>query len=132
MLIATHADSAEVIRDSRGEMTSPSGSALFTECRQHFEADLAFCWRLFVINSTAPHSVEIKSLKNYLKELKTRMVEVCCHLNTVPAHHCRVTFSIGHTPYLTNLFSLRLIGRVGARNYVRSSFSQWELSMTRT
>jgi len=31
--------------------------------------------------------------------------------------------------YLTDLLSLRLVGEVGARNYVKSSFSQWALSM---
>jgi len=33
--------------------------------------------------------------------------------------------------YLMDLLSLRLVDEVGARNYVRSSLSQWALSMTK-
>jgi len=37
-----------------------------------------------------------------------------------------------HLAILTELANLRLVGGVGARNYMRSSFSQWALSTTRT
>jgi len=33
---------------------------------------------------------------------------------------------------LTDLLSMRLVGAVKARNNVRSLFSQWELSVTKT
>jgi len=45
----------------------------------------------------------------------------------------KILFSSGTwSLYLMDVLSLRLGGLVGARNYVRSSFSQWVLSISRT
>jgi len=42
------------------------------------------------------------------------------------------TRALGHPMQSVDLLSLRLVGRVGASNYVRSSFSQLVIRMTRT
>jgi len=76
MLIATHADAINCPRDSRGEYVCAEASALLTAMRQRYKFDFDFCDRLFVLNVAVASTPELKSLKNYLRDLKNMMAEV--------------------------------------------------------
>ncbi|TNN48699.1 Death-associated protein kinase 1 [Liparis tanakae] len=77
VLVATHADLADVPRTFSGEFTYDKENALLKEVRNRFGADLQISDSLFVMDAGASNSKDIKLLRSHLQELRANIISRC-------------------------------------------------------
>ncbi|XP_028313666.1 death-associated protein kinase 1 [Gouania willdenowi] len=77
VLVATHADLADVPRFFSGEFNYDKERALLKEVRNRFGNDLQISDKLFVMDAGASNSKEIKLLRSHLQELRTSVISRC-------------------------------------------------------
>ena len=82
VLIATHADKVNCPRDSNGEYTSSDALAIYGTVREMFKEDFDIHQHLFVVDSHAATSAEVKGLKTYLNDCKTQIIKVSKQKNS--------------------------------------------------
>uniref|UniRef100_A0A8C2YZU1 non-specific serine/threonine protein kinase n=1 Tax=Cyclopterus lumpus TaxID=8103 RepID=A0A8C2YZU1_CYCLU len=78
VLVATHADLADVPRAFSGEFTYDKENALLKEVRNRFGVDLQISDTLFVMDAGASNSKDIKLLRSHLQELRANIISSCC------------------------------------------------------
>uniref|UniRef100_A0A7N8XXS4 non-specific serine/threonine protein kinase n=1 Tax=Mastacembelus armatus TaxID=205130 RepID=A0A7N8XXS4_9TELE len=78
VLVATHADLADVPRAFSGEFSYDKERALLKEVRNRFGNDLQISDKLFVMDAGASNSKDMKLLRSHLQELRTNIISRCC------------------------------------------------------
>uniref|UniRef100_A0A669C7P4 non-specific serine/threonine protein kinase n=1 Tax=Oreochromis niloticus TaxID=8128 RepID=A0A669C7P4_ORENI len=76
VLVATHADLADVPRAFSGEFSYNKERALLKEVRNRFGNDLQISDKLFVMDAGASNSKDMKLLRSHLQELRASIVSV--------------------------------------------------------
>uniref|UniRef100_A0A8D0DCT7 Death-associated protein kinase 1 n=1 Tax=Sander lucioperca TaxID=283035 RepID=A0A8D0DCT7_SANLU len=74
VLVATHADLADVPRAFSGEFTYDKEKVLLKEVRNRFGVDLQISDKLFVMDAGASNSKEVKLLRSHLQELRANVI----------------------------------------------------------
>uniref|UniRef100_UPI003AAFA021 death-associated protein kinase 1 n=1 Tax=Centroberyx gerrardi TaxID=166262 RepID=UPI003AAFA021 len=77
VLVATHADLANVPRAFSGEFSYDKERALLKEVRNRFGNDLEISDKLFVTDAGASNSRDMKLLRSHLQELRTSIISRC-------------------------------------------------------
>ncbi|XP_013765643.1 death-associated protein kinase 1 [Pundamilia nyererei] len=77
VLVATHADLADVPRAFSGEFSYDKERALLKEVRNRFGNDLQISDKLFVMDAGASNSKDMKLLRSHLQELRASVVSRC-------------------------------------------------------
>ncbi|KAL6114853.1 dapk1 [Pungitius sinensis] len=77
VLVATHADLADVPRAFSGEFTYDKEAALLKEVRNRFGVDLQISDKLFVMDAGASNSRDMKLLRSHLQELRANIISSC-------------------------------------------------------
>uniref|UniRef100_A0A8D0A709 Death-associated protein kinase 1 n=1 Tax=Sander lucioperca TaxID=283035 RepID=A0A8D0A709_SANLU len=77
VLVATHADLADVPRAFSGEFTYDKEKVLLKEVRNRFGVDLQISDKLFVMDAGASNSKEVKLLRSHLQELRANVISRC-------------------------------------------------------
>lgn len=77
VLVATHADLANVPRAFSGEFSYDKERALLKEVRNRFGNDLQISDKLFVMDAGASNSKDIKLLRSHLQELRASIISRC-------------------------------------------------------
>ncbi|CAG08187.1 unnamed protein product, partial [Tetraodon nigroviridis] len=93
VLVATHADLADIPRAFSGEFTYDKEKVLLKEVRNRFGLDLQISEKLFVMDAGASNSKDLKLLRSHLLELRSSIISKCSPmtqlterlLNTLPA-----------------------------------------------
>jgi len=99
------------------------------------EDSIAKIWLPVLVNGSKEKNSAVKANSEYalITLLRLREDDSLYKVNlTLPSIISPLSFfySSAWSSYTTDLLSLRLFGAVAARDYVRSSFSQWALSLT--
>uniref|UniRef100_A0A665ULM2 non-specific serine/threonine protein kinase n=1 Tax=Echeneis naucrates TaxID=173247 RepID=A0A665ULM2_ECHNA len=84
VLVATHADLADVPRAFSGEFTYDKERALLKEVRNRFGNDLQISDKLFVMDAGASNSKDMKLLRSHLQELRTNIISVSSAFSPFP------------------------------------------------
>ncbi|XP_037536775.1 death-associated protein kinase 1 [Nematolebias whitei] len=77
VLVATHADLANIPRSFSGEFSYDKERVLLREVRNRFGNDLQLSDKLFVMDAGALSSKDVKLLRNHLQELRSSIVSNC-------------------------------------------------------
>ncbi|KAF7687438.1 death-associated protein kinase 1 [Silurus meridionalis] len=77
VLVATHADIANLPRSFGGEFSYDKERALLKEIRNRFGNDLKIAEKLFIIDAGASNSKDMKLLRNLLLELRNSIISSC-------------------------------------------------------
>ncbi|XP_028269362.1 death-associated protein kinase 1 [Parambassis ranga] len=77
VLVATHADLADVPRAFSGEFTYDKERVLLKEVRNRFGNDLQISDKVFVMDAGASNSKDMKLLRSHLQELRTNIISRC-------------------------------------------------------
>ncbi|XP_056153779.1 death-associated protein kinase 1 [Lampris incognitus] len=77
VLVATHADLANVPRAFSGEFSYDKERALLKEVRNRFGNDLQISEKLFVMDAGASNSKDMKLLRSHLQELRSNVISRC-------------------------------------------------------
>uniref|UniRef100_A0A3Q3APX8 non-specific serine/threonine protein kinase n=1 Tax=Kryptolebias marmoratus TaxID=37003 RepID=A0A3Q3APX8_KRYMA len=77
VLVATHADLANIPRSFSGEFSYDKEQVLLREVRNRFGNDLQLSDKVFVMDAGASNSKDVKLLKNHLQELRSSVVSSC-------------------------------------------------------
>ncbi|XP_066511959.1 death-associated protein kinase 1-like isoform X1 [Hoplias malabaricus] len=77
VLVATHADIANLQRSFGGEFSYDKERCLLKEVRNRFGNDLQIAEKLFVMDAGASNSKDMKLLRNLLLELRNTIVSSC-------------------------------------------------------
>ncbi|XP_076853731.1 death-associated protein kinase 1 [Brachyhypopomus gauderio] len=77
VLLATHADIANLPRSFGGEFGYDKERALLKEVRNRFGNDLQIADKLFVMDAGASNSKDMKLLRNLLSELRSSIISSC-------------------------------------------------------
>uniref|UniRef100_A0A674NFT6 Death-associated protein kinase 1 n=1 Tax=Takifugu rubripes TaxID=31033 RepID=A0A674NFT6_TAKRU len=77
VLVATHADLADIPRAFSGEFTYDKEKVLLKEVRNRFGVDLQISEKLFVMDAGASNSKDVKLLRNHLQELRSSIISKC-------------------------------------------------------
>ncbi|XP_029295252.1 death-associated protein kinase 1 [Cottoperca gobio] len=77
VLVATHADLADVPRTLSGEFIYDKEKALLKEVKNRFGVDLNISDQLFVTDAGASNSKEMKLLRCHLQELRANIISRC-------------------------------------------------------
>ncbi|KAJ4922963.1 hypothetical protein JOQ06_021283 [Pogonophryne albipinna] len=77
VLVATHADLADVPRAFSGEFTYDKEKALVKEVRNRFGVDMEISEQLFVMDAGASNSKDVKLLRIHLQELRASIISSC-------------------------------------------------------
>ncbi|KAL0979949.1 hypothetical protein UPYG_G00191960 [Umbra pygmaea] len=77
VLVGTHADVASLIRGPGGEFCYAKEKPLLKELRNRFGLDLQLSERLFVMDTGASNSKDIKLLRSHLLELRNTILSTC-------------------------------------------------------
>uniref|UniRef100_A0A8D3E3K1 non-specific serine/threonine protein kinase n=1 Tax=Scophthalmus maximus TaxID=52904 RepID=A0A8D3E3K1_SCOMX len=77
VLVATHADLADVPRAFTGDFSYDKERALLKEVRNRFGNDLQISDKLFVADAGASNSKDVKLLRSHLQELRTDIISRC-------------------------------------------------------
>ncbi|PWA24198.1 hypothetical protein CCH79_00016264 [Gambusia affinis] len=77
VLVATHADLADITRAFSGEFSYDKERALLKEVRNRFGNDLQISDKLFVMDAGASNSKDLKLLRSHLQELRTSIISRC-------------------------------------------------------
>ncbi|XP_071115765.1 death-associated protein kinase 1-like [Haliotis cracherodii] len=73
VLVATHADKAGCVKNSKGEYISKEGSSLLSKVAQMFQFDVDIVDKLFVLDATVAATTEVKVLKQQLSDMKSEI-----------------------------------------------------------
>ncbi|KAF0034281.1 hypothetical protein F2P81_014347 [Scophthalmus maximus] len=76
VLVATHADLADVPRAFTGDFSYDKERALLKEVRNRFGNDLQISDKLFVADAGASNSKDVKLLRSHLQELRTDIISI--------------------------------------------------------
>lgn len=76
VLVATHADKAGCVKNSKGEYISKEGSSLLSKVAQMFQFDVDIVDKLFVLDATVAATTEVKVLKQQLSDMKSEIAAV--------------------------------------------------------
>lgn len=76
ILIATHADSSRTPRTSQGEYQSEQAQRLAQTLAKTYSASFHFHSSVIIIDAHAVNSPGIKSIKNCLYDIKTKVTQV--------------------------------------------------------
>ncbi|KAI4871427.1 hypothetical protein NFI96_013053 [Prochilodus magdalenae] len=77
VLVATHADIANLHRSFGGEFTYDKERCLLKEVRNRFGNDLQIAEKLFIMDAGASNSKDMKLLRNLLLELRNSIISSC-------------------------------------------------------
>ncbi|XP_077200720.1 death-associated protein kinase 1 [Paroedura picta] len=77
VLVATHADIVNLPRSAGGEFHYDKDTSLLKEIRNRFGNDLHILERLFILDSGASGSKDMKILRNHLQELRSQIISTC-------------------------------------------------------
>ncbi|XP_013889961.1 death-associated protein kinase 1 [Austrofundulus limnaeus] len=77
VLVATHADLANIPRSFSGEFSYDKERVLLREVRNRFGNDLQLSDKVFVIDAGASNSKDLKLLKVHLQELRSTIISTC-------------------------------------------------------
>ncbi|KAF3851422.1 hypothetical protein F7725_013194 [Dissostichus mawsoni] len=77
VLVATHADLADVPRAFSGEFTYDKEKALVKEVRNRFGLDMEISDQLFVMDAGTSNSKDVKLLRIHLQELRASIISNC-------------------------------------------------------
>ncbi|XP_050967210.1 death-associated protein kinase 1 [Labeo rohita] len=77
VLVATHADIVNLPRSFGGEFSYDKERSLLKEVRNRFGNDLLIAEKLFVMDSGASNSKDMKLLRNLLLELRNTIISTC-------------------------------------------------------
>ncbi|XP_048358888.1 death-associated protein kinase 1 [Sphaerodactylus townsendi] len=77
VLVATHADIVNLPRSAGGEFQYDKDTSLLKEIRNRFGNDLHILDRLFILDSGASGSKDMKILRNHLQELRSHIISTC-------------------------------------------------------
>ncbi|KAB5528560.1 hypothetical protein PHYPO_G00141630 [Pangasianodon hypophthalmus] len=77
VLVATHADIANLPRSFGGEFSYDKERSLLKEVRNRFGNDLQIAEKLFIMDAGASNSKDMKLLRNLLLELRNSIVSSC-------------------------------------------------------
>ncbi|KAM4578285.1 death-associated protein kinase 1 [Fundulus diaphanus] len=77
VLVATHADLADITRAFSGEFSYDKERALLKEVKTRFGNDLQISDKLFVVDAGASNSKDLKLLRSHLQELRTNIISSC-------------------------------------------------------
>ncbi|XP_061836402.1 death-associated protein kinase 1 [Nerophis lumbriciformis] len=77
VLVATHADLADVPRCFSGEFSYNREKAILKEVKNRFGNDLQISDKLFVTDAGASNSKDMKLLRNHLQELRSQVISSC-------------------------------------------------------
>ncbi|XP_034026700.1 death-associated protein kinase 1 isoform X1 [Thalassophryne amazonica] len=77
VLVATHADLADVPRAFSGEFSYDKEKVLLKEVKSRFGNDLQISDKLFVVDAGASNAKDIKLLRSHLQELRTSIISRC-------------------------------------------------------
>ncbi|KAL7836570.1 hypothetical protein AOLI_G00278540 [Acnodon oligacanthus] len=77
MLVATHADIANLHRSFGGEFSYDKERCLLKEVRNRFGNDLQIAEKLFIVDAGASNSKDMKLLRNLLLELRNSIISSC-------------------------------------------------------
>ncbi|MEQ2173571.1 Death-associated protein kinase 1, partial [Goodea atripinnis] len=77
VLVATHADLADITRAFSGEFSYDKEKALLKEVRNRFGNDLQISDKLFVMDTGASNSKDLKLLRSHLQELRANIISRC-------------------------------------------------------
>ncbi|KAA0717371.1 Death-associated protein kinase 1 [Triplophysa tibetana] len=77
VLVATHADIANLPRSFGGEFIYDKERSLLREVRNRFGNDLLIAEKLFVMDAGASNSKDMKLLRNHLLELRNSIISTC-------------------------------------------------------
>ncbi|XP_029915312.1 death-associated protein kinase 1 isoform X2 [Myripristis murdjan] len=77
VLVATHADLANVPRAFSGEFSYDKERSLLKEVRNRFGNDLQISDKLFVMDTGASNSKDMKLLRSHLQELRSSIISRC-------------------------------------------------------
>ncbi|XP_008417616.1 death-associated protein kinase 1 isoform X1 [Poecilia reticulata] len=77
VLVATHADLADITRAFSGEFSYDKERALLKEVRNRFGNDLQISDKLFVMDTGASNSKDLKLLRSHLQDLRASIVSRC-------------------------------------------------------
>ncbi|XP_047237258.1 death-associated protein kinase 1 isoform X1 [Girardinichthys multiradiatus] len=77
VLVATHADLADITRTFCGEFSYDKEKALLKEVRNRFGNDLQISDKLFVMDTGASNSKDLKLLRSHLQELRANIISRC-------------------------------------------------------
>ncbi|XP_075903367.1 death-associated protein kinase 1 isoform X2 [Nelusetta ayraudi] len=77
VLVATHADLADIPRAVSGEFSYAKEKVLLKEVRNRFGVDLHISDKVFVMDAGASNSKDMKLLRNHLHELRTSILSRC-------------------------------------------------------
>ncbi|KAM8866423.1 death-associated protein kinase 1 isoform 1-T2 [Synchiropus picturatus] len=83
VLVATHADLADVPRSFSGEFSYDKEKALLKEVRNRFGNDLLISDKLFVMDAGASNSKDLKLLRSHLQELRSSIISSCSPMTTL-------------------------------------------------
>ncbi|XP_070598882.1 death-associated protein kinase 1 [Erythrolamprus reginae] len=76
-LVATHADIVNLPRSAGGEFQYDKDTSLLKEIRNRFGNDVHILDRLFILDSGASGSKDMKILRNHLQELRSQIISTC-------------------------------------------------------
>uniref|UniRef100_A0A1A8N2G5 non-specific serine/threonine protein kinase n=1 Tax=Nothobranchius pienaari TaxID=704102 RepID=A0A1A8N2G5_9TELE len=77
VLVATHADLANIPRTFSGEFSYDKERSLLKEVRTRFGNDLQVSDKLFVMDTGASNSRDVKLLRSHLQELRSSIISSC-------------------------------------------------------
>nr|XP_057927839.1 death-associated protein kinase 1 [Doryrhamphus excisus] len=77
VLVATHADLADVPRCFSGEFSYSKERGLLKEIRNRFGNDLQISDKVFVMDAGASNSKDMKLFRNHLQELRSQIISSC-------------------------------------------------------
>uniref|UniRef100_A0A8C6WPM1 non-specific serine/threonine protein kinase n=1 Tax=Neogobius melanostomus TaxID=47308 RepID=A0A8C6WPM1_9GOBI len=77
VLVATHADLADIPRSFSGDFTYDKERTLLKEVRNRFGNDLQISDKLFVMDAGASNSKDLKLLRSHLQELRSNIISRC-------------------------------------------------------
>lgn len=77
VLVATHADLADIPRNFSGDFSYDKERTLLKEVRNRFGNDLQISDKLFVMDAGASNSKDMKLLRSHLQELRSNIISRC-------------------------------------------------------
>ena len=76
LLVATHADKADCVRNTHGELENPDAYVLLATIKQKYESDLFMQDEIFLVDAHLAMSQDLKSFRAKLGQMKNEIVQV--------------------------------------------------------
>lgn len=80
ILVATHADKVECPKNNKGEYASTDADLILANAMQKFCMDFDIYQQVFVIDAHLAMANELKNIRNYMADVKSRIVQVCLYI----------------------------------------------------